>query len=73
MELTKQFVLAVEEGVYALRAQAHALANSETAKDDTTAGRVVREGAESSLQTSDLLHGWAKRAREAVGLPPLET
>lgn len=70
MELTKEFVLAVEQGADALRSKAHTLAHCDMAKDDTTAGRVVRTGAESSLQTADLLSGWAKRAREAVGMEP---
>ena len=73
MELTKEFVLAVEEGVVALNSRARSLDAADIARDDTTAGKVVRVGAEADRQRADMLAGWAKRAREVVGLPPLET
>ena len=72
MVLTKDIVLAVEEGVRALRSRAHNLATCELAKDESASGLAVRVGAEADRQRADMLAGWAVRAREEVGMPPQE-
>jgi hypothetical protein len=66
VELTNEFVTAVEHGASALRTNAERLARNDKAKTDDAVGRIVRKAIESDLQTADVLAGWAKRARESL-------
>lgn len=72
MELTTDFVLAVERGADALIDQANSLEPTTDAKADNTVGRIVRRNIEESRQTADLLRGWSVRARKEAGMEPKE-
>lgn len=68
MTLTRELVLAVVEGLRALRSQADAAEHEATSKAATGAGKMVREVIERNRQQADLLAGWVMRHRDAAGL-----
>lgn len=72
MELTTDFVVAVERGADALIDQANNLEPTIKAKADNLVGRIVRRKIEESRQTADMLRGWAVRARKEAGMEPRE-
>lgn len=68
MTVTKEFVLAVADGIGALRSLADTIEKHAEAKADNGTGRLLRDGIERKRQNADLLAGWVQRHRSAVGL-----
>lgn len=61
MIVTKEFVLAVVEGIQALRRQAQVLADEPQFANDDGVGRILRTQQENNLQSADILAGWVRR------------
>ena len=70
MELTKEFIIAVEGGASAIREKAQEASNLPEAKSSGKTGELIRKRAEECHQTADMLDGWAIRARTELKMEP---
>lgn len=70
MTLTKELMLAIAQGMSALRDSATDLENEPETKLDNGAGRNLRLIVERKRQDADLLAGWLKRTAADAGVDP---
>jgi len=68
--LTKELMLAVAQGMSALRDAAGDLENEPETKLDNAVGRNLRLMIERKRQDADLLAGWLKRFAPDAGIDP---
>lgn len=61
MIITKEFVLAIVEGIHALRRQAQVTADEPEFSAENGVGRILRAQQENNLQSADILAGWVRR------------